>query len=689
MKLGADQVTDVVVDEDTFLIEGNEYALANLVQLVQDKYNTASSHRDEDERRWLNAYHNYRGIYNKNIKFRDTEKSRVFVKITKTKVVAAFGHLVDILLGTDKFPLAVSETDVPDGIAKYAQIVTEDNLGNSKGPFSSISEMLESSDFLGELRERYGDAKVTGGVGNPQGITITPAKEAAEMMNRLIQDQLESSNGITHLRDALFECALLGTGIIKGPFTTYKEKSSWEMDGEGGGKRVYNPTYIKTPAIEYVSIWDVFLDPDATAMKDVSWVVQRHKLSKDQLRSLASQPLFDASVIKEIIRSTPNYVEKDYELEIRSENSNINTTRDRYEVLEYWGNVDKELLLEAGIDATSESDIYDEIPVNIWVCDGKVLRVALNPFTPTRIPYQVFSYETNPYSIYGIGVAENMEDSQAIMNGHARMAIDNLALSGSLIFDVDESALVAGQKFEVYPGKVFRRQAGMAGQAIYGLKFPNTSVENMQMFDKFRQIADESTGIPSYSHGQTGIQSTTRTASGMSMLMGAASLSIKTVIKGIDEDLLKPLGDAFYNWNYAFYEGDLPIRGDLEVKATGTSSLMQKEVKSQRLLQLLQTTANPVLAPFVKLNNVVKEIAKTMDLDPEEFINDEEQAKLFMMLMNPKAGQEQPAPMGAGQIGNPAMPMEEQFSGTPQTTAPTGNQPPIEGRVQGVPTPPA
>ena len=60
------------------------------------------------------------------------------------------------------------------------------------------------------------------------------------------------------------------------------------------------------------------------------------------------------------------------------------------------------------------------------------------------------------------------------------------------------------------PGKgVFRRQAGMPGQAIYGLKFPNTAPENMMMFDKFRQLADEQTGIPSYSHGQTGVQSMT------------------------------------------------------------------------------------------------------------------------------------------------------------------------------------
>ena len=116
-----------------------------------------------------------------------------------------------------------------------------------------------------------------------------------------------------------------------------------------------------------------------------------------------------------------------------------------------------------------------------------------------------------------------------VMNGHARMAIDNLALAGNLVFDVDETMLVPGQDMKVFPGKIFRRQSGQTGQAVHGVKFPNTAFENLQMFDKFRQLADEATGIPSYSHGATGVQSTTRTASGMSMLMGAAALNLSLI----------------------------------------------------------------------------------------------------------------------------------------------------------------
>jgi len=221
--------------------------------------------------------------------------------------------------------------------------------------------------------------------------------------------------------------------------------------------------------------------------------------------------------------------------------------------------------------------------------------------------------------------------------------------------------LVPGQDMKVFPGKIFRRQSGQTGQAVHGLKFPNTAVENLQMFDKFRQLADESTGIPSYSHGATGIQSTTRTASGMSMLMGAAALSIKTVIKNIDDYLLKPLGEALYHWNMQFNDDAPEIKGDLEVKAEGTSSLMQKEVRSQRLITFMQTASNPSLAPFVRWHTCLKEIAKSLDIDPEQLINDPEKAAIYANIMGmvngnqtnrtSAGGQNQMATPGAVPVG--------------------------------------
>jgi hypothetical protein len=227
---------------------------------------------------------------------------------------------------------------------------------------------------------------------------------------------------------------------------------------------------------------------------------------------------------------------------------------------------------------------------------------------------------------------------------------------------------------EIYPGKVFRRQAGVPGTAINGLKFPNTTNENMQMFDKFRQLADEQTGIPSYSHGQTGVQSMTRTASGMSMLLGAASLNIKTVIKNLDDFLLKPLGDAYFQWNMQFLESKLGVVGDLEVKATGTNSLMQKEVRSQRLTMFLQTAANPAVAPFIKMNKLISELAYSLDLDPDELMNDPEEAAMMAQIigMANNAGQVPSQEAGPVDQGQAPMGGPEGVSGQPQDLGVTG-----------------
>ena len=668
-----------VEGEDGLELTLEENLRNNLVGLINDRYVSAKSSRDLDEQRWLTAYHNYRGLYGKNVRFRESEKSRIFVKVTKTKVLAAFGQLVDVVFGANKFPIGISETKMPEGVSEYAHIDTGATPGieTSRGqapkqepenPFNvgyvgdgkvlKPGATFTKDKFQLDKQAEEKDMLVDGPSPNPQALELSPAQKAARRMEKLIHDQIEESNGASEIRNALFESALFGTGIVKGPFNFNKTLHRWD-EGEDGN-RTYAPVDVRVPRLEFVSIWDFFPDPNATNVDESEYVFHRHRMNRTQLRSLGKMPYFDKEAIRSCLQMGPNYVEEDYEQELKDDHRNDEYGASQYEVLEYWGVMDAEYCRQVGMEIPDEVDDLDEVQINAWVCNGQMLRSVINPFTPFRIPYHAFSYEKNPYSFFGIGVAENMDDSQKIMNGHARMAIDNLALSGSVIFDVDETALVGGQSMEIYPGKVFRRQAGVPGQAINGLKFPNTTVENMQMFDKFRQLADEQTGIPSYSHGQTGVQSMTRTASGMSMLLGAASLNIKTVIKNLDDFLLKPMGEAYFQWNMQFSDYKLGIEGDLEVKATGTNSLMQKEVRSQRLTMFLQTAANPAVAPFIKMNKLISELAYSLDLDPDELMNDPEEAAMMAQIigMQNNVGQSpspEAGPDGQGQapVGGP------------------------------------
>ena len=728
--LNANNLYEEVEGEMGKILDLPEDQQRNLIGVIQDRFQVAEDARQTDETRWLKAYENYRGLYSSGVKFRESEKSRVFVKVTKTKVLAAFGQLVDVIFGTGKFPIGISETKMPEGEVSFAHLdtssaqpgletseaETDDNIGNrieeiinpydvgyeGDGKTLKAGATFNNGIFQDSIEDQAEEAGilVDGTNPNPQTLQVSPAQAAARRMEKLIHDQIEESNGNSELRNALLESALLGTGIVKGPFNVNKKLHKWDTDEDG--TRNYNPLEVRVPRIEFVSCWDFYPDPNATTIEECEYVIHRHKMNKSQLRQLRNMPYFDEEAIRNTIQMGANYSEKDFESQLRDD-SRSDEVGTSFEVLEYWGIMDAEYAREVGIDLPNSIDDLDEIQVNVWTCGHYILRAVVNPFTPYRLPYHAFPYERNPYNFFGIGVAENMDDSQQIMNGHARMAIDNLAMAGSLVFDVDESALVGGQSMEIYPGKIFRRQAGMPGQAIHGLKFPNTSQENLMMFDKFRQLADEQTGIPSYSHGQTGVQSMTRTASGMSMLLGASSLNIKTVIKNLDDFLLRPLGESYFQWNMQFLEADLDVKGDLEVKATGTNSLMQKEVRSQRLTTFLQTAQNPAVAPFVKISKLVSELAYSLDLDPDEILNNPEEAAMMAQIIGmqnagqtngetaqPTNGQQGPmggvqgAPQGpqdlgptgtgGGNIGtgNVPTPGESEFSGTLGTAGPTG-----------------
>ena len=111
--LNADYIYEDVEGEAGKSLNLEENQQTNLVGIIQSRYAQAEDKRNLDEKRWLKSYENYRGLYNKSVRFRDSEKSRIFVKITKTKVLAAFGQLVDVIFGTGKFPIGISETKIP------------------------------------------------------------------------------------------------------------------------------------------------------------------------------------------------------------------------------------------------------------------------------------------------------------------------------------------------------------------------------------------------------------------------------------------------------------------------------------------------------------------------------------------------------------------------------------------------
>ena len=714
---------------DTFYEDDNNAALEDskesdssefdtLVGFIEGKYKSAKSSRYSDESRWLQSYRNYRGVYGPNVQFTETEKSRVFIKVTKTKVLAAYGQLCDVLFSQNRFPIGIEPTEIPEGVADVVNIDPKKPAGLREDPLDEIlkpmvygfpgdgNELIPGEttntllDRLGSLEDELKELEglEEGPAQTQSAVQFTPALIAAKKMEKKIKDQLEESAATKHLRFSTFESVLFGTGIMKGPFAFNKEYPNWDDDGK------YDPVTKTVPKVEYTSIWNFYPDPDAMNIEDAMYVIERHRMTRSQMRALKKRPFFRSKAVDRSIDMGESYTREWWEDDLESDSegslgdsNNYNSSIDRFEVLEFWGTVDTDVAKESGVKIPKDLRKSEEVQINCWVCNDEILRLVINPFTPKRIPYCASPYEVNPYSFFGIGLAENMDDTQTLMNGFMRMAVDNAVLSGNLLIEVDESNLVPGQDLTVYPGKIFRRQGGAPGQAIFGTKFPNVSNENMQLFDKARVLADESTGLPSYSYGQTCVQGTGRTASGISMLMGAAGNSIRTVIKNIDDYLLRPMGEALYAFNMQF-DFDPDIKGDLEVRARGTESFMKNEVRSQRLITFLQIASNPVLAPFVKFPYVMREIGRTMDLDVDKITNNPEEAMrqaILMQQMQQQVAESQPSAAGANpmdqqggggsNIGTGAVPTpgEPSFSGAPPqqgvSNAPQPRQAPPAG----------
>ena len=660
-------------------------------------FDEARAGRRTHEDRWLRAYKNFRGSPATNTAYIQTEVSKAFIKITKTKTLAAYGQLLDVILANNKLPIEITASEVPLGAPDRVHIDPDDPVDQQAQGQPSPAD-LNGQPFLGHpgdgndlkpgdtvatralayIKEKFGQmVKLSPGSGDkPNRIIFKPAEDAAYLMNKQIHDQFGDMKAATLVRQAAYELCMLGTGAIKGPFNRLQEFPDWDESG------IYTPMKEEVPVLKYVSIWNLYPDPTATKFEELSYMIERHKLNRFQMRALKKLRSFRGETIDKIVGEyNPNYVMEDFE-NVLTENTQQPQTS-QYEVLEFWGKIDVTLIEDLGIDLGFDiPEDVDELPCNVWVACGEIIRFVLNPLVPARLPYYLCPYEFNPYSVWGVGVPENMEDTQALMNGFMRLAVDNAVLSGSVMLEVDESVLAPGQDYKVETGKVFRKTGGAPGQrGVQSIQIQNTAQQNMQMFDAARRLADEATGIPSFSHGMTGVQGVGRTSSGISMLLNASAGTTKNVVKNTDDYWFEPAGQAMYYWNMQF-KFDPKLRGDLSAIAKGTAALMQKEDKLQHLVQFGQVGfSNPVTAPWINGKQWIKEYAECLSLRTDDLLNRPDEAMLQAQLIQMSGGlggQSSVASAPEGPTGAAPPPGQPGFTGN---NVSSGNQAAAQGNM--------
>jgi hypothetical protein len=656
------------INLDEMFLENTEdteklLAKSNLAGHVQKMWTIAKEDRRNTEDIWLKAFRDIRGEYSSKqkalisqLQVTNPQSSEAFLKVAKTKSQAAYGQVLEVISADNRFPIGVEPTPIPDGTANIAHLVTDNNIEAQEQEEKLLKDAVVAGDvigfagdgqelppgateqsLLGGLRDKIGaflgnKVPVEGPATDPSQIEFHPAKEAAAKMERKMLDQLSEQKAEDDLKRSVWELIYLGTGIMKGPMTVNKIVHKWVKNDETG-KIEYKPITKLFPEFSSPSIWNVYPDPRAVSVDDAEFIVERHLVGRAELRKWKNIPGFDKEAIDRMLLIDPQYDEEHWERDLVD--NNITQKTNKYDIKEYWGFIDEGLARGLGLKFNQNQHL--QIVAFVW--KHEILKVAVNPFLPQRIPYHIVPYEELAYQIWGVGLPENMNDSTDLMNAHWRGAIDNLNLAGNVMLEVDHRNLQVGQDFKIRPGKIWKKANGPPGQSIYPISFKDTSQSHLVAFDKARQLADEATGILSFGQGSAQLPSSVRTSGQTSMLLQGSALTIKTAIKNLDRYLLEPLGEALFQWNMQFDSEDVEIRGDFEIIAKGTASLLQREVKSQRLLTFAQVAGtNPIMAPLVDFEYIMKELAKSLDLDPDNVINDPSKAKLIAELMQISQG---------------------------------------------------
>ena len=555
------------------------------------EFSRAVLDRRETEERWLKDLRQYRGVYDPEVEALIGEnRSKAFVRATRVKVKTVDARVGDLLFPANSERNWTAEpTPNPSIDRETRQQIAQ-----------ALAEQLQRQPTQQEM----------------QAAIQKWSKDAANEMTRVIDDQLTESRYKQTARKVLHSGHLYGTGILKAPLVERKTRTKFIQQNQRWVMKT--ETYV-VPFVDYVPIWRFYPDMSATDLNECRYVFERHLMTRNALADLARKKSFDGNKIREYILANPKGAQTPlyFDAEIREigERSTSQTQDDgRYEVLERWGWIDGDLLAGQGVEVPMER-MHETFFANVWMLpDGTVIKIALQPINGVTWPYHLYYADKDETSIFGDGFAAIMRDDQTMINAGTRMVLDNAALAAGPQLEVNMRLLSASENAnEMYPFKIWARNGDDPGNpAIRVVNIPNGLETLLPLIDMFKLNADDVTAIPRYMQGENATQGAAGTASGMSMLMANASIVMKDLITNFDEGVTRSFIEALYRWNMQFNPNNA-CKGDFDIKARGTASLMAKELRAQQLDQFA-ATISPEDAPYIKREELLRQRAEAHDL---------------------------------------------------------------------------
>lgn len=583
--------------------------------------------RQEIEQRWLRDIAQYHGRYDlptlKNLSA--AEKSQIFINQTGPKTDALSARLNDLLFPTDDRNWGIGPTPVP-ALAAEAKAAAK----RARQAISEAEASTGQPDEVEKIRTAVDAMEIDARIR----AEMAEARRRADLMQEEIQDQLIECQYQAAMRDVIDDGCKVGTGIAKGPILDGQSPTSWVMDPEAG--YTLRAREEPRPSFERVDYWHFFPDPDAREIKDGNGTFQRHLMKDGDLRRLARNPSFSQDAIRRLLQTKSRQSAPQFLADLRAINGETHDVGAHYyHVWEYRGPITAEDLvtLAVSINPAALADLPDELDpliekhVVIWFCQGEILKFGPHPLDSCECLYSVFRLKKDDSSIWGFGVPHIMRDEQRMLNGGARMMMDNSGLSSGPQIEVDPSVIEpADGKWELRPRKVWKRRndapAGKAGFMTYNIDSHQGELANI--IELAMRFIDDVTAMPMIAQGEQGARQT-QTMGGMTILMNSASVVFRRIVKNFDDDVTTPNIRRAYHWNMQHSQRD-EIKGDMKVDARGSSVLLVRELQAQNLMAIaLQFGAHPIYGPMLKHPALLRKIFQAHMLQADEVMLTEEE----------------------------------------------------------------
>lgn len=543
-----------------------------LVSYSMNIFDSLKSARYPLDGMWKECSRNYRREYREKsedtLGATDDRRSKVFVGLTDQKVHTVRSTIVDAMInGREVLPysLKIEEDDWMPG--------------------------WKESDSLGYCRKLKG-----------------------HIDNSFLDIRLDRT-----LSTFILGLGIFGSQVMKDPVQRVRYERVWN----GRKYRMIKKPYFTK---EIVHLLNYYADFTKSKPSDGIMEIQFEKLLPAEFQMLSSIDGYDKEAIKEVMSrpaATLDNPDDNQQDIVGYHDPGKNGEKDKgYYVYECWGMVPRDILIEAGVDIPAEIE-EDNIEVLATIANKDTL-IKCEVNTLGYRPFLFCPFDETIGQAAGQGPAWAVRDMQTLVNVFTRMLVDSKKLTSQGMVGMVHSAvdwLKTGSP-EIRAKKIWYFKPGTnIDQAMKSITFQDVSNGLPQLIEMFLKFADDET-VPKYTQGgsQTFLN---KTASGISMLLTQSRLNLKPPMRNIDLYVNQPCVertiDRINEMTVEVASKQLRMESfapmPIKVIAQGMDSLMAKEIKHDKLVQMLQMAmADPQLRRMIDPYEALAKIADNQEV---------------------------------------------------------------------------